>query len=67
VQLNDDVKGFFENYCRAFEAYDVHALAAFFSYPVLFTRADSARPQMMIASVSSMSPQSRRCSSHIAT
>jgi hypothetical protein len=52
MQLSDDVREFFANYCRAFEAFDAHALAAFFNYPVLFTRADSARPQTMIASAS---------------
>ena len=49
---NDDVREFFANYCRAFEAFDAHALSAFFSYPVIFTRADSMRPQTMIASAS---------------
>jgi len=52
MQLNDDVREFFANYCRAFEAFDARALSAFFSYPVLFTRADPARPQSIIASAS---------------
>jgi hypothetical protein len=52
VQLNDDVRRFFANYCRAFEAFDAHALSGFFSYPVLFTSADSVPPQTVIASAS---------------
>jgi hypothetical protein len=52
MQLNDDVREFFANYCRAFEAFDARALSAFFSYPVLFTRADPVRPQTMMASAS---------------
>ena len=52
MQLNDDVREFFANYCRAFEGLDAHALSGFFSYPVLFTRMDSVRPQTMIASSS---------------
>jgi hypothetical protein len=40
MQLNDDVRALFANYCRAFEVFDAHALAAFLNYPVLFTRAD---------------------------
>ena len=52
MQLNDDVREFFANYCRAFEAFDAPALSAFFSYPVLFTKADPVRPQTMMASAS---------------
>ena len=52
MQLNDDVREFFANYCRAFEAFDARALSAFFSYPVLVTRADPVRPQTMMASAS---------------
>jgi len=52
VELNDDVRELFANYCRAFEAFDAHALSGFFSYPVLFTSTDSLRPQTMIASES---------------
>lgn len=55
MQLNNDVREFFTDYCRAFEAFDAHALSAFFSYPVLSTRADSVRPQTMIASASDYS------------
>jgi len=50
MQLNDEVREFFANYCRTFEAFDTQALSAFFSYPVLFTRADAVKPQTMIAS-----------------
>jgi hypothetical protein len=52
MQLNDSVREFFANYCRAFEAFDANTLSTFFSYPVLFTSADSVQPQTIIASSS---------------
>jgi hypothetical protein len=50
MQLNDGVREFFANYCRAFEAFDANALSTFFSYPVLFTNADSVQPQTIVVS-----------------
>ena len=44
MQLNDDVREFFANYCRAFEAFDACALSAFFSYLVLFTKGAGPTP-----------------------
>jgi hypothetical protein len=45
MQLNDSVREFFANYCRAFEAFDPNTLSTFFSYPVLFTTRIRCNPK----------------------